>query len=197
MSLINVIVIIIISLAFPPLIKPFTYQSVIIPMLPDKMDNFLEAPVPFVVGTINLPENIPDDVIIVNAIEDNVLSHEPIVDLPKLDELERKCLGFVNELKESFGGELPFTTTKLQRQLVDSICTVFETHFDSLFANFHNYTICDMSDPLTRVSVFMKDSFLDDIEPEEIPFLEPFIETQAFFEYSDHRLRRRDNIDTK
>ena len=99
----------------------------------------------------------------------------------------------MSELLSSFGEELPYKTTKVQRQLVDSICTVFETHFDSLFANFHNYTICNMSDPLTPISIFMKDSFLDDIEEEELPFIEPFIASQAFFEYSDHRLRKRDN----
>ena len=98
----------------------------------------------------------------------------------------------MQELSDSFGGQPPYSTTTVQRQLVDSICTVFETHFDSLFANFHNYTICNMSDPLTPISVFMKDSFLDDIDESELPFIEPFIESQAFFEYSDQRLRRRD-----
>lgn len=105
---------------------------------------------------------------------------------------ERKCFGFINELKSSFATELPYKTSKVQRQLVDSICTVFETHFDSLFADFHNYTICNMSDPLTPISIFMKESFLDDIEDEDLPFVEPFISSQAFFEYSDIRLRKRD-----
>ena len=49
-----------------------------------------------------------------------------------------------------------------------------------------------MSDPLTPISIFMKESFLDDIEDEDLPFVEPFISSQAFFEYSDIRLRKRD-----
>lgn len=52
-----------------------------------------------------------------------------------------------------------------------------------------------MSDPLTPISVFMKDSFLEDIEEDELPFIEPFINSQAFFEYSDVRLRTRDSVE--
>jgi hypothetical protein len=75
------------SLAFPPLIRPFNYQSVIIPMLPSKMESFLEAPVPFVVGTVRLPDHIPDDVVILDVLEDEVRSAEVIADLPQLEEL--------------------------------------------------------------------------------------------------------------
>lgn len=179
--------------SFPPLIRPFTYQSVIIPMLPAKMESFLEAPVPFVVGAVSLPTDIPDDVVVVDVTQDEVRSPEVIADLPNLDDLRRKTSSLVEDLENSFGGEIPYETTVVQRQLINSICTMFVTHFDSVFASFHNYTICNMSDPLTPISVFMKDSFLDDIEESELPFIEPFISSQAFFEFSDNRLRLRDS----
>merc|ERR1712137_363872 len=160
-----------------------------------KMESFLEAPVPFVVGTIRNPKNmtIPKDVVVLNVPKGLLQHSEVFAPLPRYENLERKCSTFVQELLSSFGNEVPYKTTKLQNQLVDSICTVFETHFDSLFANFHNYTICNKSDPSTPISIFMKDSFLDDIEEDELPFIEPFISSQAFFEYSDQRLRMRDS----
>lgn len=58
-------------------------------MLPDKMENFLEAPVPFVVGTIRKPESIeiPDDVLVLSAPTDTLISNEPLPPLPQFDEL--------------------------------------------------------------------------------------------------------------
>ena len=38
------------SMSFVPLMRPFIYTSVMIPILPENMLSFLEAPVPFVVG---------------------------------------------------------------------------------------------------------------------------------------------------
>lgn len=79
--------------------------------------------------------------------------------------------------------------------LVDSISTVFENHLVSLFANFHNYTICNKTDPERPITVFMKESFLSDIEDDStLEFIEPFLETQTFFHYSDTCLRKRDKV---
>ena len=37
-------------LSLIPLLRPFTWQSLLLPVLPDKLLSFLEAPVPFVIG---------------------------------------------------------------------------------------------------------------------------------------------------
>ena len=53
------------------------------------MENFLEAPVPFVVGTIKNPyeTQIPDDIFILHAPKDLLISSEPIASLPNWEEL--------------------------------------------------------------------------------------------------------------
>jgi len=56
-------------------------------MLPAKMESFLEAPVPFVVGTVSLPSRIPDDIVVLDVTKDEVRSPEVIADLPNLDDL--------------------------------------------------------------------------------------------------------------
>jgi len=38
-----------------PLLRPFVYQSVMIPILPEMLLEFLEAPVPFVLGLTSAP----------------------------------------------------------------------------------------------------------------------------------------------
>jgi len=37
-------------LSLIPLLQPFTWQSLLLPVLPDNLLKFLEAPVPFVIG---------------------------------------------------------------------------------------------------------------------------------------------------
>jgi hypothetical protein len=49
-----------------------------------------------------------------------------------------------------------------------------------------------MNDPTKPISVFIKESFLEDIPESECAFIEPFLSTQMFFQYSDKRLRKRD-----
>jgi len=76
-------------LSLPPLLRPFMYQSVMIPMLPQSLPNLLEAPVPYVIGVTQMPENvnIPDDVIVFNVQKDSYKSSTPIPMLPKFKEL--------------------------------------------------------------------------------------------------------------
>lgn len=179
-------------LSFPPLIRPFLYQSVIIPALPVKMHNFLDAPVPFVVGLTTLPDVLPDDVIVVNVDKNKVIAKEPIPRLPGYKDLVKKCTVYHEQLKKTFGKSPPFSTTKEQMSLVDSLSTVFETFFTKMFTNFHNYTMRNLTDPSKPISVFMKDAFLFD-HPHE-SFLTPFVETQVFFDYQDKRLRKRDKF---
>ena len=38
----------------------------------------------------------------------------------------------------------------------------------------------------------MKESFLDDIPAQAREFIDPFLSTQMFFQYSDKKLRKRD-----
>jgi len=179
-------------LSFPPLIRPFLYQSVIIPALPVKMHNFLDAPVPFVVGLTELPAVMPDDIIVVNVDKNKVIAKAPIPRLPGYKDLVKRCTVYHEQLKKTFGKTPPFQTTKEQMSLVDSLSTVFETFFTKMFTNFHNYTMRNLTDPSKPISVFMKDAFLFD-HPHE-SFLTPFVETQVFFDYQDKRLRKRDKF---
>lgn len=58
------------------LIRPFVYQSVLIPILPESLFTMISAPVPFLVGVDSLPpkSEIPNDVVIVDVERDRVLN---------------------------------------------------------------------------------------------------------------------------
>ena len=181
-------------LAIPPLIRPFLYQSVMIPMLPEKLPSLLEAPVPYIIGVTFLPssEHIPDDAILLDVRKDSIKSTMPVPLLPNSKELKKKCSSDIKQLNHSFKKGIPFKTTKEQLSHVESISTIFETHLISFFANYHNYTICNRTDPAQPITVFMKDSFLVDIPADAREFIDEFLDTQMFFQYSDKRLRKRD-----
>jgi len=76
-------------LAIPPLIRPFRYQSVMIPLLPQKLPSLLEAPVPFLIGVTKLDKSldIPTDVIILDVRKDSLKSSMPLPLLPNSKEL--------------------------------------------------------------------------------------------------------------
>lgn len=104
---------------------------------------------------------------------------------------KKKSNTYVNQLKKTFSdASPPYTTSKEQSFLVESISTVFVNHFSTLFSNFHMYTIRDLTDPEKPITVFMKESFLYDMP--DSSFFSPFLSSQIFFDYSDKRLRKRD-----
>jgi len=179
-------------LSLTPLIRPFVYQSVIIPLLPRTMSSMLEAPVPFLIGLTSLPSDLANDVLVLDVQNKKFISPDPVPLFPRANTLQMKCEGYLNKLRQSFKSEIPFHTSKEQLSLVENISLAFEDHFTSLFAHFHNYTICNMNDPTTPITVFIKESFLEDMPASDCAFIEPFLSTQMFFQYSDKRLRKRD-----
>lgn len=64
-----------------------------------------------------------------------------------------------------------------------------------MFANFNNYTICNTTDPEKPITVFMDDSFLEDIENDDSrEYIALFFKTQTFANYRDKCLRKKDKI---
>ena len=64
-------------------------------MLPEKFSNFLEAPVPFVVGVVSLPENLPpNDLVIYDVAKKTINTQEKIPKLPRFNELYPFSLSF-------------------------------------------------------------------------------------------------------
>eukprot|EP01104_Vermistella_antarctica_P008294 TRINITY_DN2070_c0_g2_i1.p1 TRINITY_DN2070_c0_g2~~TRINITY_DN2070_c0_g2_i1.p1 ORF type:complete len:1127 (+),score=295.60 TRINITY_DN2070_c0_g2_i1:341-3721(+) len=194
-------------LSFTPLIRPFLYQSVLIPVLPSSLSAFLSAPVPFLVGVTTPPVNeddCPSDVIRILVDTNQVVCEEDVPELPSLSDLKRKLAPYLRELKKTLpqrsasncpADKLPYDTTKEQLNYVQGVSTVFESYFSNLFSSFNAHTIRDMTDPDRPITVFLKDSFVLEAEQQRSggsEFLSQFLDTQMFFHYSDEKLRKRD-----
>jgi len=185
-------------LAWIALIRPFVYQSVFIPILPQSLYTMLSAPVPYIIGINSLPPkgDIPPDVVLVDIDHDRVRLNEAAPPLPRWKELEIKVKPLGKELMREFyaGGNtsIPYTTTPSAFHLVEELSTLIKTHFQSLFTDFHKHCIRDLTDNNKPITVFHKDSFLSETPKADQPFFKAFLQTQTFFAYSDQRLRKAD-----
>jgi len=77
-------------LSFLPILRPYIFQGPFIPMLPKHMFEYLEAPVPFIIGIAALPEDEQfikklEETCIVVYIDQSKIS-EPKVKMPSLPE---------------------------------------------------------------------------------------------------------------
>jgi len=91
-------------LSFIPLLRPFFYQSLIIPILPIKLCNLLEAPVPYIIGVSELPRGlmIPDDVVLANLDQQTLTHRESIPRLPRFKEFAPEFDRLFDELHKTF-----------------------------------------------------------------------------------------------
>lgn len=61
---------------------------------------------------------------------------------------------------------------------------VMHEHLQSLCANLHQHTITDVQTS-ERVSLLLKESFVESFLPRDKVFMKQFVETQMFSVYSD------------
>jgi len=180
--------------SFIPLLRPFIYQSVIIPILPAKLNSLVDAPVPFIIGFTSKPPNIPPDVIVFDLEEKTLKITEILPDLPKFREFEVEFLKYYNQLIRTYDPKkTPYATTSKQLRLAKHISGLFEKYLSSLFDGFRNYCIRDLTQRNNPITIFMKDQFLESIPKVDHSFYNNFLQTQMFFDYQDKRLRREDS----
>jgi hypothetical protein len=78
--------------------------------------------------------------------------------------------------------------SEAQAALANSFSATLQTYLQGLVADLKGYTITDVSEgsgEQQRVSVLLKDSFLDSFPPRDRVFMRQFAETQMFSVYCD------------
>jgi len=184
-------------LALYPLLRPFVYQSVLIPLLPKVLVDFLGAPVPYVLGLTFPPPSsaCTKEVVIFDLDSDKVTCNEELPQLPHLKDLRKKIKPYQKNLDKLFKklAKPCYQMSEEQEKVAEKLCLIFQTHFNSLFSNFRKYCLSDRTDSEKPITVFLKESFLADQAKQTKPFFRKFLETQIFFQYCDHRLRKMDD----
>lgn len=185
------------ALGLLPMLRPFRYQASFIPLLPTRLHSFLEAPVPFLVGVVELParDQLPAEVILLNLDADTFLQGgDSLPALPEEEELDQQLRSVEKQFKKISSARLkPSAALSVeQSQLLARMGRVLQDHFVSCLGDYRRHCIRDMTDKAKPITVFLKDSFLAEASDEDRPFYTAFFDTQTWFHYSDRLLRSAD-----
>ncbi|KAG4144407.1 hypothetical protein ERO13_D05G034900v2 [Gossypium hirsutum] len=179
-----------IVLSIVPLIRPYQWQSLLMPVLPDDMLDFLDAPVPYIVGVKNKTSEVQlklANVILVDA-NKNQIKTSTIPQLPQHRELFA-CLSpyHAKLVGESYlGRKRPVhECTDVQIEAAKGFLAVLRSYLDSLCSNMRSHTITNVQSNNDKVSLLLKESFIDSFPSRDRPFMKLFVDTQLFTVHTD------------
>ncbi|KAK1428447.1 hypothetical protein QVD17_17281 [Tagetes erecta] len=181
-------------LSLIPMILPFEWQSLFLPVLPGKMFDFLDAPVPFVVGILHKPVNKmkSNNLVHVN-LADNQVEMSSLPALPKQRELMNKLGPLHARLSGDKSAAKKHPVYKCNKWQIDAatqFLAALRQHLESLCSNLSNHTITSVQSDNDRVSVLLKESYIDSFPYRDRQFIREFVDTQMFTVLSDTRLSR-------
>ncbi|KAK4761765.1 hypothetical protein SAY87_029649 [Trapa incisa] len=180
-------------LSLIPIIRPFRWQSLFLPVLPGRMLDFLEAPVPFIVGIQQKPADLKlktSNLVHVNVLKDQVkMCHLPT--LPRYRELisQLKPIHAQLSCESSVARRHPvYRCSEVQAEASARFSIVMRNYLESLCSDLRSHTITSVQSNNDRVSLLLKDSFIDSFPNRDRAFIKLFVDTQMFSTLSDARL---------
>ncbi|KAH6771308.1 DENN domain-containing protein [Perilla frutescens var. hirtella] len=185
-------------LSIIPIIRPFEWQSLFLPILPARMVDFLDAPVPFIVGIKHrLPDmrTRPPNLVQLNVLKDQVRSCN-LPQLPQHKELisELRPIHYKLSCDNSIAPRHPvYKCNEVQAGAATQFLTVMRRYMDSLCSDLRLHTITNVQSNTEKVSLLLKDSFIYSFHTKDQPFVKFFVETQLFTVLSDSRLLSYEN----
>lgn len=184
-------------LSLIPMIRPFEWQCLYLPVLPWKMLDFLDAPVPFIVGLQHKPADfrMRSNLVLINVLKDKVkISHLP--ELPGHKELvsELRPIHARLQCESTIAGKHPvYKCNEVQAEAATQFLSIMRRYLESLCKDLTSHTITSVQSTNERVSLLFKDSFVDAFPTRDQPFVKLFVETQLFNVLSDARLSVYEN----
>ncbi|KAL3642910.1 hypothetical protein CASFOL_013725 [Castilleja foliolosa] len=182
-----------------PLIRPYQWQSWLMPViscysisqvLPNDMLDFLDAPVPYVVGVKNNTTEVQaklSNVILIDANRNQVKS-PTIPQLPQHRELYSSLNSYhVKLVGESYlGKKRPvYECNSAQAEAAKGFLGVLRSYLDSLCSNIRSHTITNVQSNDDKVSLLLKESFIESYPSRDRPFMKLFVDTQLFSVHTD------------
>lgn len=177
-------------LSIIPLIRPYQWQSLLMPVLPNDMLDFLDAPVPYIVGVKNKTTEVQSkstNVILVDVNKNQVKS-PTIPTLPQYRELYSSLSPYHAKLVgESYlGRKRPiYECTDVQVEAAKNFLSVLRAYLDSLCSNLRSHTITNVQSNDDKVSLLLKESFIESFPSRDRSFMKLFLDTQLFSVHTD------------
>ncbi|XP_047147114.1 uncharacterized protein LOC124819606 [Vigna umbellata] len=180
-------------LSLIPMIRPFQWQSLLLPVLPGTMMDFLDAPVPYIVGIQHKPDYLnarTTNRVLVDVQKDKVTMC-PLPKLPQHRELFSQLSSIHARLsnQRSIAKKHPVhRCNEVQAEAATQFLNILWHYLESLCLNLKSHTITNVQSNKDRVSLLLKDSFIDSFPARDQPFIKLFVDTQLFTVLSDSRL---------
>lgn len=180
-------------LSLIPMIRPFEWQSLLLPVLPKAMLDFLEAPVPFIVGIQHKTNEVSSkisNIIRVNVYKDQVKTFS-LPQLPRQKELSSALEPFHAKLAaegDSARKHPAYKCNDVQTKAAEEFLAVLRSYFESFFSDLRSHTITNVQSNNDRVSLLLKDSFVDSFPIRDQSFIKLLVDTQLFSVLTDAAL---------
>lgn len=176
-------------LALIPLLRPFAWQSLILPTLPACYLEFLEAPVPFALGIQHKTSEVAQrctGLMRVNLYKDKIKNAPMANCLPKFKSLYSDLLPWHKKLQESskYSRRPSHVVTSSEYIAVEAFLRVMRGYLTGLVENLERHTITDVSSQ-DGVSLLLEESFIDSFPQKDQPFMKQFSQTQMFMSFVD------------
>ncbi|XBH87327.1 hypothetical protein VPH35_074804 [Triticum aestivum] len=187
-----------IVLSIIPMIRPFQWQSLLLPVLPRKLIDFIDAPVPFIAGIQHKPPDIKmkaSSLVRINVQKDQVKANL-LPQLPRYKDLVSDLSPIHARLscENALAKKHPmYKCNEVQAKASWQFLNVLRTYLESLCSELRYNTITNVQSDNDRVSLLLKDSFIDSFPSKDRPFMKLFVETQMFSVLSDSRLAAFEN----
>ncbi|KAK9096449.1 hypothetical protein Sjap_021946 [Stephania japonica] len=180
-------------LSLIPMIRPFEWQSLLLPILPRQMFDFLDAPVPFIVGIQQKPADMKlktSNLIYVNLDKDQVtMCYLP--PLPRYKELISE-LGPIHarlSCENSTAKRHPvYKCNEVQAKAAGKFLQVMGCYMESLCSDLRSHSITNVQSNNDKVALLLKDSFIDSFPCQDRLFMKLLVNTQLFSVLSDSQL---------
>ncbi|XP_062220465.1 uncharacterized protein LOC133919915 isoform X2 [Phragmites australis] len=177
-------------LSIIPLIRPYHWQSLLIPVLPIDMMDFLDAPVPYIVGVQNKTTDILNrlaNAVVIDANRNQIKS----ASVPQLPQ-QRELLSALRPYHSRLVGESylarkrpVYECTDAQVEAAKGFLAVLRDYLDTLCSNLRSHTITNVQSNNDKVSLLLRESFIGSFPSRDRPFMKLFVDTQLFSVQTD------------
>ncbi len=180
-------------LSLVPMLRPYSYQCLILPVTPSAMMPLLDAPVPFVLGLqYKTPEVAAkcQDLVRINVYKDQV-SQVGLPSLPAVKRLREKLLPYYTRLREAAPAaeRRPMhVVSEEEKQAARGFAEVLRHHLGTMLGDIRPHVITNVSLGRPQAGILMKGSLLETIPARDRAFVKIFLETQLFAVWSDHEI---------
>ncbi|KAI4995041.1 hypothetical protein ZWY2020_034944 [Hordeum vulgare] len=182
--------------------KAIPVASLLLPVLPRKLIDFIDAPVPFIAGIQHKPPDIKmkaSSLVRINVQKDQVKANL-LPQLPRYKDLVSDLSPIHSRLscEDALAKKHPmYKCNEVQAKASMQFLNVLRSYLESLCSELRYHTITNVQSDNDRVSLLLKDSFIDSFPSKDRPFMKLFVETQMFSVLSDSRLATFENEHTQ